>query len=117
MRIAGGAPLYISWSPDSHSLLIHQEGELFRSDIDAPERLLDLRATSGSYRAASWSPSSNEAAFLDSQALYIARDDGSRRRELSSARGMRRSSGRPKATSWPWDSRPPRMIRSWRTCG
>ena len=87
VRIAGGAPLYISWSPDSHSLLIHQEGELFRSDVDAPERLLDLRATSGSYRAASWSPSSNVAAFLDSQALYIARDDGSRRRELSSALG------------------------------
>lgn len=87
VRIAGGAPLYMSWSPDSHSLLIHQEGELFRSDIDAPERLLDLRATSGSYRAASWSPSSNVAAFLDSQALYIARDDGSRRRELGSALG------------------------------
>ena len=87
VRIAGGAPLYMSWSPDSHSLLIHQEGELFRSDVDAPERLLDLRATSGSYRAASWSPSSNVAAFLDSQVLYIARDDGSRRRELGSTLG------------------------------
>ena len=87
VRIADGAPLYISWSPDSHSLLIHQEGELFRSDIDAPERLLDLRATSGSYRAASWSPSSNVAAFLDSQVLYIARDDGSRRREMGSTLG------------------------------
>ena len=84
IRIAGGAPLYISWSPDSHSLLIHQQGELFRSDIDAPERLLDLRATSSSYRAASWSPRSNIAAFLDTQVLYIARADGSRRRELSS---------------------------------
>ena len=87
VRIADGAPLYISWSPDSHSLLIHQEGELFRADIDAPERLLDLRATSGSYRAASWSPRSNVAAFLDSHALYVARADGSRRRELGSTLG------------------------------
>ena len=87
VMIAGGAPLYMSWSPDSHSLLIHQQGELFRSDIDAPERLLDLRATSGGYRAASWSPRSNIAAFLDSQVLYVARADGSRRRELSSTTG------------------------------
>ena len=87
VRIAGGAPLYMSWSPDSHSLLIHQQGELFRSDMDAPERLLDLRAASSGYRAASWSPRSNIAAFLDAQALYVARADGSRRRELSSATG------------------------------
>ena len=87
VRIAGGAPLYVSWSPDSHSLLIHLQGDLFRADIDAPERLLDLRATSSGYRAASWSPRSNIAAFLDSRALYVARADGSRRRELSSALG------------------------------
>ncbi len=87
VRIAGGAPLYVSWSPDSHSLLIHLQGDLFRADIDAPERLLDLRATSGGYRAASWSPRSNIAAFLNSQSLYVARADGSRRRELSSAIG------------------------------
>ena len=87
VRIAGGAPLYISWSPDSHSLLIHLQGDLFRADIDAPERLLDLNAASGGYRAASWSPRSNIAAFLDSQVLYVARADGSRRRELSSAIG------------------------------
>ena len=87
VRIAGGAPLYISWSPDSHSLLIHLQGELFRADIDAPERPLDLNASSGGYRAASWSPRSNIAAFLDSQFLYVARADGSRRRELSSAIG------------------------------
>ncbi len=87
VSIAGGAPLYMSWSPDSHSLLIHLQGDLFRADIDAPERLLDLRATSGGYRAASWSPRSNIAAFLDSQFLYVARADGSRRRELSSATG------------------------------
>ncbi len=87
VRIAGGAPLYISWSPDSHSLLIHLQGDLFRADVDAPERLLDLRAASSAYRAASWSPRSNIAAFLDSQFLYVARADGSRRRELSSAAG------------------------------
>ena len=87
LRITGGAPLYVSWSPDSYSLLVHQQGDLFRSDMDAPERLLDLRATSGGYRAASWSPRSNIAAFLDSQALYVARADGSRRRELSNATG------------------------------
>ena len=91
-RIATGAPLYMSWSSDSRSLLVHQSTGLFRVDMDAQGRLLDLEAESLAYRAPAWSPDGNSTAFVvteaDRHVLYVGRFDGSRRREVAEVQGI-----------------------------
>ena len=90
--ITEGAPLYLSWSHDSESLLLHHRDELLRVDIDAMGRLLSLEADSSAYRAPAWSPTSDLTAFLVSEnggeTLYVARPDGSRRRALAQIQGL-----------------------------
>ena len=90
--ITAGAPLYLAWSRDSKSLLVHRESGLFRVDMDATERLLNLEADSLGYRAPAWSPSSDATAFLVSErgreTLYVALSDGSQRRALGRIEGF-----------------------------
>ena len=90
--VTAGTPLYFSWSSDSESLLIHKDGELLRVDLDAPERLLPLGATSEGYRAPAWSPTGDNIAFIseigEAKTLYFARFDASKRRELAQINGM-----------------------------
>ena len=90
--LANGAPLYLAWSNDSQSLLVHRQDELLRVDIEAPGRSLNLEAHSSGYRAPGWSPTGDTIAFLeadeDGETLYVARFDGSRRRALARLRGM-----------------------------
>ena len=90
--IAAGAPLYLAWSRDSKSLLVHWSSGLFRVDMDATERQLNLEADSPNYRAPAWSPSSDSTAFLVSErgreTLYVARSDGSQRRALGLIEGF-----------------------------
>ncbi|MEE9261530.1 MAG: LpqB family beta-propeller domain-containing protein, partial [Dehalococcoidia bacterium] len=90
--LANGAPLYLAWSNDSQSLLVHRQGELLRVDIEAPDRPLNLEAQSSGYRAPAWSPTSDAIAFLAAdeggETLYVARFDGSRRRALARLQGM-----------------------------
>lgn len=90
--VTAGTPLYFSWSSDSESLLVHKDGELLRVDLDAPERLLPLGATSEGYRAPAWSPTGDNIVFIsdtgEAKTLYFARFDASKRRELAQIDGM-----------------------------
>ncbi len=91
-QVATGAPMYMSWSSDSRSLLVHQGTGLFRVDMDAQSRLLDLEAESLAYRAPAWSPDGISTAFVVTEAgehvLYVGRFDGSRRRAVAVIQGI-----------------------------
>lgn len=84
--------MYMAWSSDSRSLLVHQAGALFRVDMDAQGRFLDLGAESLAYRAPAWSPDGNSTAFVVTEAeghfLYVGRTDGSQRRAVASIQGI-----------------------------
>ena len=90
--IIAGAPLYLAWSRDSDSLLVHQGNDLFRVDIDATDRLLNLEARSSGYFAPSWSPAGDVTAFLvnerGGETLYVAQGDGARRRAMARLDGF-----------------------------
>ena len=89
--VTSGSPLYLTWSGDSQSILIHMGEDLLRMDLDAPGRLLNLEADSSMYRAPAWSPVSDSTAFLESQGgvetLYVARADGSKRKPVTRVQG------------------------------
>ena len=89
--VTSGSPLYLTWSGDSQSLLIHNGEDLLRMDMDAPGRLLNLEAASSMYRSPAWSPVSDSIAFLESQGsvetLYVARADGSKRKPVTRVQG------------------------------
>ncbi len=89
--VTSGSPLYLTWSGDSQSLLIHNGEDLLRMDLDAPDRLLNLEADSAMYRSPAWSPVSDSTAFLESQGgvetLYVARADGSKRKPVTRVQG------------------------------
>jgi TolB protein len=53
--VAGGAPLYFSWSPSSDMLAAHVGGEGFAT-LDLDGAVNDLGATSPAYPAPSWIP-------------------------------------------------------------
>jgi TolB protein len=89
--VTSGSPLYLTWSGDSQSLLIHNGEDLLRMDMNAPGRLLNLEASSSMYRSPAWSPVSDSIAFLESQGsvetLYVARADGSKRKPVTRVQG------------------------------
>jgi len=91
-QIATGEPMYMSWSSNSRSLLVHLADGLFRVDMDAQGRLLDLEAESLVYRVPAWSPDDNSTAFIVTEAkghvLYVGRFDGSLRRAVATIQGI-----------------------------
>ena len=91
--ITTGSPLYLAWSQDAQSLLLHRQSNILRVDLDAPGTAFPMGPPSIDYRAPSWSPTSDAMAFLITDdggngALYTARFDGSRRTALATTRGF-----------------------------
>ena len=91
--ITTGFPLYLAWSQDAQSLLLHLRSNLLRVDLDSPATTFRMGPPSAGYRAPSWSPTSDVVAFLvtddaGSGTIYTARFDGSERTPLASTRGF-----------------------------
>ena len=91
--IATGAPLYLVWSGDSRSLLLHQGPDLFRVDVDVPEAVSQVGTSSPGYRAPAWSQRTDMIAFLASGGdgtgtLDTSRLDGSDMSSLVQTQGF-----------------------------
>ncbi len=52
-------PIWISWSPDSHSLLVHRRFDHFLVDRTNTEKVRDLDISFGGYRVPAWHPFDN----------------------------------------------------------
>ncbi|MCZ6789609.1 MAG: hypothetical protein O7D33_06710 [Chloroflexi bacterium] len=91
--ITTGAPIYLAWSGDSRSLLLHHGPDLFRVDVDTPEALFQVGAPSGGYRAPAWSPKADMMAFIAAgvggrDTLDTSRLDGSDTSSLAQTVGF-----------------------------
>ena len=91
--VTTGGPIYLVWSGDSRSLLLHQGPDLFRVDVRAPETALRVGTSSPTYRAPAWSPTTDMMAFLASGdggagTLDTSRLDGSDMSSLVQTQGF-----------------------------
>ena len=91
--VTTGAPIYLAWSGDSRSLLLHQGPDLFRVDVDTPEALFQVGAPSRGYRAPAWSPKTDMMAFIAAGVggkgtLDTSRLDGSDTSSLAQTAGF-----------------------------
>ncbi len=79
----GGAPLYMSWAPNSEQLIVHRGINHFLVDAGTYPDANELSFDSGAYRAPAWSP--------DGGKVILARQDISGRDVLSFADEMIRN--------------------------
>ena len=91
--IAAGAPLYMAWSHDSQSLLVHRRGDLLRVDPTVPSESIGIGSPSPVYRAPAGSPTEDMMAYLVGDeagmgTLYTGRLNGSQPKPMAPTSGF-----------------------------
>jgi len=63
-RVIDGAPLFLSWSPDSRYLLVHSGQDHYLLDFQGDRGMVRVPGTSRAYMSPSWSPVTSRMALL-----------------------------------------------------